>query len=77
MCRYALGAWDMFMACFHRDWLLMKRHSFTYKTRRAPKMTAMIFPLLYATKSAGSAVDDFKELSYRIFSHSSTILAPF
>jgi hypothetical protein len=40
----------MFMACFHRDWLLMKRHSFTYKTRRAPEMTAVKPSLLYATK---------------------------
>ena len=40
----------MFKACFHRDLLLMKRHSFTYKTRRAPEMTAVKHSLLYATK---------------------------
>ena len=33
--RYALGAWDMFKASAHRELILMKRHSFTYKTRCA------------------------------------------
>ena len=33
--RYALGPWDMFKACAHRELVLMKRHSFTYKTRCA------------------------------------------
>ena len=33
MNRHALGAWEMFKACAHREVILMKRHSFTYKTR--------------------------------------------
>ena len=33
MSRHALGAWEMFKACAHREVILMKRHSFTYKTR--------------------------------------------
>ena len=36
--RYALGAWDMFEACAHRELILMKRHSFTYKTRCARRI---------------------------------------
>lgn len=36
--RYALGAWDMFKACAHRELILMKRHSFTYKTRCARRI---------------------------------------
>ena len=36
MCRYALGPWDMFKACAHREWILMRRHSFTYLFRRCP-----------------------------------------
>ncbi|CAK0784035.1 hypothetical protein CVIRNUC_007238 [Coccomyxa viridis] len=31
--KHALGAWEMFKACAHREVILMKRHSFTYKTR--------------------------------------------
>ncbi|CAK0759197.1 hypothetical protein CVIRNUC_002679 [Coccomyxa viridis] len=31
--RYALGPWDMFKACAHREWILMRRHSFTYLFR--------------------------------------------
>ena len=38
--RYALGAWDMFKACAHRELILMKRHSFTYKTRCAAGLCA-------------------------------------
>ena len=38
--RYALGAWDMFKACAHRELILMKRHSFTYKTRCACRICA-------------------------------------
>ena len=33
MNRHALAAWEMFKACAHREVILMKRHSFTYKTR--------------------------------------------
>lgn len=39
--RYALGAWDMFKACAHRELILMKRHSFTYKTRCARRAVRM------------------------------------
>ena len=40
-CRYALGAWDMFKACAHRELILMKRHSFTYKTRCTRRVTRL------------------------------------
>ena len=36
VCRYALGPWDMFKACAHREWILMRRHSFHLPLQALP-----------------------------------------
>lgn len=62
MCRYALGPWDMFKACAHREWILMRRHSFTYLFRCCFSLLPCALPTQHTRHTAKHAPADTRGL---------------
>ncbi|KAL4280604.1 hypothetical protein GQ457_03G028150 [Hibiscus cannabinus] len=50
--KYGISNWELFKACFAREWLLMKRNSFVYifKTTQITIMSVIAFTVFFKTK---------------------------
>ncbi|KAG5243238.1 ABC transporter family protein [Salix suchowensis] len=50
--KYGISNWELFRACFSREWLLMKRNSFLYifKTTQITIMSIIAFTVFFRTK---------------------------
>nr|XP_023897861.1 ABC transporter G family member 34-like [Quercus suber] len=58
--KYGISAWELFRACFSREWLLMKRNSFTYifKTTQLTIMSVIALTVFLRTEMPVGAVED-------------------
>ncbi|CAN1308011.1 ABC transporter G family member 39 [Linum perenne] len=69
--KYGISNWDLFKACFSREWLLMTRHSFLYifKTSQITIMSIIAFTVFLRTKmKVGTVRDGDKFLGALFFS---------
>ncbi|XWS66293.1 hypothetical protein CRYUN_Cryun05aG0187100 [Craigia yunnanensis] len=58
--KYGISNWELFKACFAREWLLMKRNSFVYifKTTQITIMSVIAFTVFFRTKMKTGHVSD-------------------
>ncbi|KAK9755345.1 hypothetical protein RND81_01G018900 [Saponaria officinalis] len=58
--KYGLSSWELFKACFSREWLLMKRNSFVYvfKTTQITIMSLITMTVFLRTTMAHKTVAD-------------------
>ncbi|MBA0571637.1 hypothetical protein Golob_002018, partial [Gossypium lobatum] len=58
--RYGISNWELFKACFAREWLLMKRNSFVYifKTTQITIMSVIAFTVFFRTKMKAGQIDN-------------------
>ncbi|KAJ7568866.1 hypothetical protein O6H91_01G050900 [Diphasiastrum complanatum] len=58
--KYALSNWELFLACFSREWLLMKRDSFIYifKTVQLAIISIITMTVFFRTKLKHKTVED-------------------
>ncbi|KAL8505058.1 hypothetical protein ACS0TY_016317 [Phlomoides rotata] len=69
--KYGLSNWELFRACFSREWLLIKRNSFiyTFKTVQITIMAILTFSVFFRTKMPhGHITDGGKYLGALFFS---------
>ncbi|GLT63837.1 hypothetical protein SLA2020_363700 [Shorea laevis] len=58
--KYGISNWELFRACFSREWLLMKRNSFVYifKTFQLTFMAIIAFTVFLRTEMKSGQIDD-------------------
>lgn len=58
--KYGISSWELFKACFSREWLLMKRNSFVYifKTTQITIMSLIAFTVFFRTEMPVGTVTD-------------------
>ncbi|KAB2085662.1 hypothetical protein ES319_A05G414200v1 [Gossypium barbadense] len=58
--RYGISNWELFKACFAREWLLMKRNSFVYifKTTQITIMSVIAFTVFFRTKMKAGLIEN-------------------
>uniref|UniRef100_A0A2P2KGH6 Uncharacterized protein MANES_09G059200 n=2 Tax=Rhizophora mucronata TaxID=61149 RepID=A0A2P2KGH6_RHIMU len=58
--KYGISNWELFKACFSREWLLMKRNSFVYifKTTQITIMSVIAFTVFLRTEMKVGTVQD-------------------
>ncbi|KAL8505055.1 hypothetical protein ACS0TY_016314 [Phlomoides rotata] len=58
--KYGLSNWELFRACFSREWLLIKRNSFiyTFKTVQITIMAILTFSVFFRTKMPHGHITD-------------------
>ncbi|KAE8682026.1 Pleiotropic drug resistance protein 2 [Hibiscus syriacus] len=69
--KYGISNWELFKACFAREWLLMKRNSFVYifKTTQITIMSVIAFTVFFRTKmEAGHILNGTKFYGALFFS---------
>ncbi|XP_073156192.1 ABC transporter G family member 34-like isoform X3 [Henckelia pumila] len=69
--KYGISNWELFRACFSREWLLMKRNSFLYifKTTQITIMSIIAFTLFFRTEMPhGRIIDGGKFYGALVFS---------
>ncbi|XP_073317568.1 ABC transporter G family member 39-like [Primulina huaijiensis] len=69
--KYGISNWELFRACFSREWLLMKRNSFVYifKTTQITVMSIIAFTLFLRTEMPhGRLIDGGKFFGALFFS---------
>ncbi|XP_075636398.1 pleiotropic drug resistance protein 2-like isoform X1 [Castanea sativa] len=69
--KYGLSSWELFRACFSREWLLMKRNSFTYifKTTQLTIMSLIALTVFLRTEMpVGTVADGGKFMGALFFS---------
>ncbi|XVE91137.1 hypothetical protein DITRI_Ditri20bG0130600 [Diplodiscus trichospermus] len=69
--KYGISNWELFRACFAREWLLMKRNSFVYifKTTQITIMSLICMTVFFRTEMhAGNLEDGAKFLGALFFS---------
>ncbi|KAK4419344.1 ABC transporter G family member 39 [Sesamum alatum] len=69
--KYSISNWELFCACFSREWLLMTRNSFIYvfKTVQITIMGVITFTVFFRTKMPhGELIDGEKFLAALFFS---------
>ncbi|CAN1134900.1 ABC transporter G family member 39 [Linum perenne] len=69
--KYGISNWELFRACFSREWLLMKRNNFVYifKTSQITIMSIIAFTVfLRSTMKVGTVTDGNKFLGAMFFS---------
>ncbi|GLT76272.1 hypothetical protein SLA2020_479420 [Shorea laevis] len=69
--KYGISNWELFRACFSREWLLMKRNSFVYifKTTQITIMSIIAFTVFLRTQMpVGTIVDGQKFFGALFFS---------
>ncbi|KAJ6407594.1 hypothetical protein OIU84_010975 [Salix udensis] len=69
--KYGISNWELFRACFSREWLLMKRNSFLYifKTTQITIMSIIAFTVFFRTKmEVGTAIGGQKFFGALFFS---------
>ncbi|XVF82763.1 hypothetical protein PTKIN_Ptkin16aG0075400 [Pterospermum kingtungense] len=69
--KYGIPNWELFKACFAREWLLMKRNSFVYifKTTQITIMSVIAFTVFFRTKmKAGHMTNGVKFYGALFFS---------
>jgi len=52
--KYSLGKWELFKACFGREWLLMKRNSFVYVFKEKKLIVVGIYEIWPLVFKVGS-----------------------
>ncbi|XP_022764631.1 pleiotropic drug resistance protein 2-like isoform X2 [Durio zibethinus] len=69
--KYGISNWELFKACFAREWLLMRRNSFVYifKTTQITIMSVIAFTVFFRTKmKAGNITNGEKFYGALFFS---------
>ncbi|KAF4388700.1 hypothetical protein G4B88_018977 [Cannabis sativa] len=58
--KYGISNWELFKACFSREWLLMKRNSFVYifKTFQITVMAVIAFTVFFRTQMKSGKLED-------------------
>ncbi|GLU19232.1 hypothetical protein SLE2022_354930 [Rubroshorea leprosula] len=58
--KYGISNWELFKACFSREWLLMKRNSFIYifKTFQLTFMATIAFTVFFRTEMKSGQLED-------------------
>ncbi|PSS15952.1 Pleiotropic drug resistance protein [Actinidia chinensis var. chinensis] len=58
--KYGISKWELFKACFDREWLLMKRNSFVYifKTTQITIMSVIAFTVFLRTQMPAGTLQD-------------------
>ncbi|KAK3408151.1 hypothetical protein EUGRSUZ_J00449 [Eucalyptus grandis] len=58
--KYGISNWELFKACFAREWLLMKRSTFVYifKTTQITLMACIAFTVFFRTKMKTGTIGD-------------------
>ena len=58
--KYDISKWELFKACFDREWLLMKRNSFVYifKTTQITIMSVIAFTVFLRTQMPAGTLQD-------------------
>ncbi|XVE68625.1 hypothetical protein DITRI_Ditri09bG0083600 [Diplodiscus trichospermus] len=58
--KYGISNWELFKACFAREWLLMKRNSFVYifKTTQITIMSVIAFTVFFRTKMKAGHINN-------------------
>ncbi|XVE75536.1 hypothetical protein DITRI_Ditri12bG0101500 [Diplodiscus trichospermus] len=58
--KYGISNWELFKACFAREWLLMKRNSFVYifKTTQITIMSVIAFTVFFRTTMKAGHISD-------------------
>jgi len=58
--KYGISNWELFKACFSKEWLLMKRNAFVYvfKTTQITIMSIITFTVFFRTKMPVGNVQD-------------------
>lgn len=66
---YGISNWDLFMACFSKEWLLMKRNAFVYvfKTIQITIMSVITFTVFFRTKMPVGTVQDGQKFYGALF----------
>ncbi|KAJ9181423.1 hypothetical protein P3X46_009555 [Hevea brasiliensis] len=69
MDKYGISNWELFRACFSREWLLMKRSSFVYifKTTQITIMSVIAFTVFLRTKMKVGTVADGQKFFGALF----------
>ncbi|XP_027349415.1 ABC transporter G family member 39-like isoform X6 [Abrus precatorius] len=67
--KYGISHWELFKACFSREWLLMKRSSFVYifKTTQITVMSILTFTVFLRTKMSVGTVQDGQKFFGALF----------
>ncbi|KAL5060202.1 hypothetical protein RYX36_031806 [Vicia faba] len=67
--KYGISNWDLFMACFSKEWLLMKRNAFVYvfKTIQITIMSIITFTVFFKTKMPVGTVQDGQKFYGALF----------
>lgn len=67
--KYGISNWELFRACFSREWLLMQRNSFIYifKTTQITIMSIFAFTVFLRTKMKVGSVEDGQKFFGALF----------
>jgi hypothetical protein len=67
--KYGISNWELFKACFSKEWLLMKRNSFIYvfKTTQITIMSIITFTVFFRTKMSVGTVQDGQKFHGALF----------
>ncbi|KAL5155497.1 ABC transporter G family member 39 [Glycine soja] len=67
--KYGITNWELFKACFSREWLLMKRSSFVYifKTTQITIMSIITFTVFLRTEMSVGTVEDGQKFFGALF----------
>ncbi|GLT76273.1 hypothetical protein SLA2020_479430 [Shorea laevis] len=67
--KYGISKWELFRACFSREWLLMKRNSFVYifKTTQITIMSLIAFTVFFRTQMPVGTIEDGQKFFGALF----------
>ncbi|CAI8614815.1 unnamed protein product [Vicia faba] len=67
--KYGISNWELFKACFSKEWLLLKRNAFVYifKTIQITIMAIITFTLFFRTKMPVGTVQDGQKFHGALF----------
>jgi len=67
--KYGISKWELFKACFSKEWLLMKRNAFVYvfKTAQIAIMAIITFTVFFRTKMPVGTVQDGQKFYGALF----------
>jgi hypothetical protein len=67
--KYGISKWELFKACFSKEWLLMKRNAFVYvfKTTQIAIMSIITFTVFFRTKMPVGTVQDGQKFYGALF----------
>jgi hypothetical protein len=67
--KYGISKWELFKACFSKEWLLMKRNAFVYvfKTTQITIMSIITFTVFFKTNMPVGTVQDGQKFHGALF----------